>query len=238
MIETQGLVAGYGSVDVLQGISIKVDIGEIVAIIGPNGAGKSTLLKTIIGLLEPRLGTIIYDGKPMIGITPEKALKRSLALVPEGRGILSGLTVYENLLIGAYIEKDRKIISERISNVYTRFPILEKRSAQIAVTLSGGEQQQLAIARALMSAPKMLMLDEPSLGLAPNLVQKVMDLLCELRLDGLTVLLVEQNTQQALAISDRVYVMSMGKIQFEGPSAKFIGKTEELEQAYLDGGKS
>ena len=155
--------------------------------------------------------------------------------MPEGRGILSGLTVYENLLIGAYVEKNKKIISERISDVYARFPVLAERSNQIAVTLSGGEQQQLAIARALMSAPKMLMLDEPSLGLAPNLVQKVMDLLCDLRADGITVLLVEQNITQALAISDRVYVMSTGKILFEGPSAKFIGKNEELEQAYLGG---
>ncbi|OGO62130.1 MAG: ABC transporter ATP-binding protein [Chloroflexi bacterium RBG_19FT_COMBO_47_9] len=235
MIETQELVAGYGPVNVLQKVSIKVQPKEIVAVIGPNGAGKSTLLKTLVGLIEPRLGTIRYDGKPITGITPEKALLLGLALVPEGRGILSGLTVYENLLIGAYVEKNKKIISERISDVYARFPVLAERSNQIAVTLSGGEQQQLAIARALMSAPKMLMLDEPSLGLAPNLVQKVMDLLCDLRADGITVLLVEQNITQALAISDRVYVMSTGKILFEGPSAKFIGKNEELEQAYLGG---
>lgn len=235
MIETQELIAGYGPVNVLQKVSINVKPKEIVAVIGPNGAGKSTLLKALVGLIEPRFGTIRYDGKPITGVTPEKALLLGLALVPEGRGILSGLTVYENLLIGAYIEKNKKIISERISDVYARFPVLAERSSQTAVTLSGGEQQQLAIARALMSAPKMLMLDEPSLGLAPNLVQKVMDLLCELRTDGITVLLVEQNITQALAISDRVYVMSTGKILFEGPSAKFIGKNEELEQAYLGG---
>lgn len=235
MIETEELVAGYGPVNVLQKVSIKVQPKEIVAVIGPNGAGKSTLLKTLVGLIEPRLGTIRYDGKPITGLTPEKALLLGLALVPEGRGILSGLTVYENLLIGAYVEKNKKNISDRISNVYARFPVLAERNNQIAVTLSGGEQQQLAIAHALMSGPKMLMLDEPSLGLAPNLVQKVMDLLCELRADGITVLLVEQNITQALAISDRVYVMSTGKILFEGPSAKFIGKNEELEQAYLGG---
>jgi branched-chain amino acid transport system ATP-binding protein len=235
MIETQELIAGYGPVNVLQKISIRVNPGEIVAVIGPNGAGKSTLLKTIVGLIEPKSGAIHYDGRLITRISPEKVLLWGLVLVPEGRGILSGLTVYENLLIGAYVEKNKKIISERISKVYARFPILADRSNQIAVTLSGGEQQQLAIARALMSEPKMLMLDEPSLGLAPNLVQKVMDLLCELRTEGLTVLLVEQNITQALAISDRVYVMSTGKILFEGPSAKFIGKKDEFEQAYLGG---
>ncbi len=235
MLEVQDLTAGYGPVDVLHEIALHVEAGEIVAVLGPNGAGKSTLLKTLVGLVEPRRGTVRFSGQPITGMSPEQILSRGLALVPEGRGIFAGLTVFENLKVGAYLERSQKAIADRLARVYERFPVLEQRHAQMAVTLSGGEQQQLAIARALMSGPRMLMLDEPSLGLAPSLVQKVMDLLQELRQDGLTVLLVEQNIHQALKVSDRVYVMASGAIQFEGISAEFREKGLELEQAYLGG---
>lgn len=235
MLEVQDLTAGYGPLDVLHKIALHVEVGEIVAVLGPNGAGKSTLLKTLVGLIEPRRGTVRFDGQPITGMSPEQILSRGLALVPEGRGIFAGLTVFENLQVGAYLERSQKAIADRLAKVYERFPVLEQRHAQMAVTLSGGEQQQLAIARALMSGPRMLMLDEPSLGLAPGLVQKVMDLLQELRQDGLTVLLVEQNIHQALKVSDRVYVVASGAIQFEGVSAEFREKGLELEQAYLGG---
>jgi branched-chain amino acid transport system ATP-binding protein len=233
MLEIDELDAGYAAVDVLHGISIQVEAGEIVAILGPNGAGKSTLLKTIVGLIPARKGEIRFDGKEINGLSPEAILGRGLALVPEGREIFTGLTVLENLQVGAYLEPDQKEVARRIADISERFPVLSDRQSQIGVTLSGGEQQQLAIGRALMSAPKMLMLDEPSLGLAPGLVKAVMDLLREIRDDGLTVLLVEQNIHQALEISDRVYVMASGRIQFEGDAVEFRERGLELERAYL-----
>lgn len=233
MLDIQNLRAGYGSIEALHGVSLKVEDQEIVTVLGPNGAGKSTLLKAIVGLIEVRQGSISFDGHQINGMRPEGILSRGLTLVPEGRGIFDGLTVLENLLIGAYLEKDQNEIDERVTMVGKRFPVLAERHNQMGVTLSGGEQQQLAIARALMSVPKMLLLDEPSLGLAPNLVENVMDLLRELRQDGLTILLVEQNTHQALKVSDRAYVMTSGTIRAEGPSSEFREKGLELERAYL-----
>lgn len=235
MLLVEDLTAGYGPVDVLRGISLHVAHGEIVAVVGPNGAGKSTLLKTLVGLVEPRRGTVYFAGKTIKGLPPERILARGLALVPEGRGIFAGLSVLENLKVGAYLEGDQQQIEKRLDYIYGRFPVLSRRKLQSAITLSGGEQQQLAIARALMSGPQMLMLDEPSLGLAPNLVHSVMELLTELRQEGLTVLLVEQNIQQALAVSDRVYVMASGAVQLEGRSRELRERGLELEKTYLGG---
>lgn len=235
MLEVQNLTAGYGPVDVLRGMSLKVSAGEIVAVLGPNGAGKSTLLKTLVGLIVARQGRVLFEGESIIGMSPEDILGRGMALVPEGRGIFAGLTVMENVTIGAYLERDQKKKDDRLAMVFERFPVLAKRHRQMGVTLSGGEQQQLAIARALMSGPRMLLLDEPSLGLAPNLVLAVMDLLRQLRRDGLTVLLVEQNIHQALEVADRVYVMASGTIQVEGDSRELKERGLELEGAYLGG---
>ena len=233
MLEVQSLTAGYGSIDVLHQISLHVDASEIVAVLGANGAGKSTLLRTLVGLLHPRSGSVWFEGQRIDREPPENILRRGIALVPEGRRIFAGLTVLENLLMGAYLEPRRAVIEERCSNIYKRFPVLEERRHQLGETLSGGEQQQLAIARALMSQPRLLLLDEPSLGLAPGLVHTVMDLLRDLREDGLTVLLVEQNVQEALKVADRVYVMAAGTIQIEGDAAELRAGGLDLERAYL-----
>jgi branched-chain amino acid transport system ATP-binding protein len=235
MLEVDSLTVGYGSGDVLHGVSLHVDAGEIVAVLGANGAGKSTLLRTLVGILHPRRGAVRFEGEKIDRDPPEKILRRGIALVPEGRRIFVGLTVLENLLMGAYREPRRAIIEERRADIYKRFPVLEERRHQLGETLSGGEQQQLAIARALMSQPRMLLLDEPSLGLAPALVHAVMRLLQDLREDGLTVLLVEQNVQEALKVADRVYVMTSGAIQIEGHAAELRAGGLELERAYLGG---
>lgn len=233
MLKVQDLTAGYTAGDVLHEISLHVDNSEIVAILGPNGAGKSTLLRTLVGLLRPRRGSVWFEGQRIDGENPENILERGIALVPEGRRIFAGLTVLENLLMGAYLESKREMIEERWSDMYRRFPVLAERRHQTGETLSGGEQQQLAIARALMSGPRMILLDEPSLGLAPSLVHTVMQLLRELREDGLTVLLVEQNIHEALELADRAYVMMSGTIRIEGTSAELRARGLELKQAYL-----
>jgi branched-chain amino acid transport system ATP-binding protein len=233
MVEVQGLAAGYQSGDVLHDIQFRVGAGEIVTILGPNGSGKSTLLRSVTGLLRPRRGSIVFDGERVEGQPPEAMLARGLALVPEGRRIFSGLTVLENLRMGAYLERNRAIIEERLSSIYERFPVLGTRSNQLGETLSGGEQQQLAIGRALMGRPRMLLLDEPSLGLAPTLVHTVMGLLRELRADGLTVLLVEQDIHEALSLADRAYVMASGSIKLEGTAEEVRGGGLDIQRAYL-----
>ena len=235
MLEVQGLAAGYQSGDVLHDVSFRVSAGEIVTILGPNGAGKSTLLRALTGLLRPRRGTVVFDGERVEGQPPEGMLSRGLALVPEGRRIFSGLTVLENLKMGAYLERSRPSIEASLSSIYERFPVLGKRSNQMGETLSGGEQQQLAIARALMSKPRMLLLDEPSLGLAPNLVHTVMGLLHELQADGLTVLIVEQNIHEALSLANRAYVMASGSIKLEGAAAELLSGGLDLQRVYLGG---
>ncbi len=233
MLRVEKIKAGYGAADILQDVKLHVDTGEIVALLGANGAGKSTLLKIITGLLQPRQGSVWYEDQQIDGKRPEDLLKRGIACVPERRRIFKGLTVLENLQMGAYIERRKEVIEEMLSTVYERFPVLQERSRQQGQTLSGGEQQQLAIARALMSRPRLLLLDEPSIGLAPNLVQSVMDLLCDLRDDGLTILLVEQNIHDALEIADRAYVIASGRIEIEGSAAELKEKGLELEQTYL-----
>lgn len=226
--------AGYGAVEVLRGVSLHVGAGEIVVVLGPNGAGKTTLLRTLVGLNRARAGEIVLAGERIEREAPESILARGMALVPEGRRLFGGLTVLENLRMGAYLERDQAVVDERLDDVFTRFPVLADRRGQLGGTLSGGEQQQLAIARALMASPRIVLLDEPSLGLAPLLVQVVFDLIEELRAGGLTVLLVEQNVHQALALADRAYVLSTGTVRVEGESARDLaGTREQLERAYF-----
>lgn len=233
MLNISDLTSGYGQVEVVRNLSLNVNPGEIVAVLGPNGAGKSTLLKTIVGLIPPQSGAIVFQGRPIERQAPERVLEWGISLVPEGRRVFAGLTVLENLRMGAYLERDADNIVNRIDYTFTLFPRLKERRRQLAGTLSGGEQQQLAIARALMSKPKMLLLDEPSLGLAPVIVEVVIELINGLRKDGLTIILVEQNIHQALEISDRAYVLVNGSIRMSGKADQLLETGLDMEKAYL-----
>ena len=233
MLHIRDLVVNYGPVEVLHGISLSVETGEIVSVLGPNGAGKSTLLRTIVGLLRPQRGEITYQSTRIEGRSPEDNLAAGIALVPEGRRIFSRLTVLENLRAGAYLKRNKREVEENLAFVFEQFPILFERHAQLGGTLSGGQQQMLAIARALMSQPQLMLLDEPSLGLAPLLVHDILELIQHLRDNGLTIVLVEQNAHQALEISDRAYVLASGKVQAEGDALEFQQGGLDLERAYL-----
>ena len=211
----------YGKIQALKGISLKVEEGKIVTLLGANGAGKSTTMKTIAGLLKPKEGKIEFQGADLTGLRPDQLLKKGIALVPEGRAILSTMTVLENLEMGAYHRKDSSIQKE-IEEVMDRFPILRERQTQLAGTLSGGQQQMLAIARALLSKPKLLLLDEPSMGLAPKIVADIFRIIKDINDAGTTVLLVEQNAKQALRIADYGYVMETGKIIIEGEANQLL----------------
>ncbi len=233
MLVIDEISARYDSIQALQRVSISVEKGEIVALVGPNGAGKSTTLMTIVGVIKPTSGTIEYRGESLVGLAPEEIIRRGIALVPEGRRILSGLTVTQNLRLGAAIHRSNPAqVQSDLLEMCTRFPILGDRLKQQAGTLSGGEQQQLAIARGLMSRPNILLLDEPSLGLAPQLVEEIFDMIVELRETGLTILLVEQNIERALEIADRAYLLNTGKIIFEGP-ANEVKQQVDITSAYL-----
>ncbi|MEZ4609172.1 MAG: ABC transporter ATP-binding protein [Caldilineaceae bacterium] len=232
MLNVDHLRATYGSITALRDISIQVNQGELVALIGVNGAGKSTTLLSIAGVVKPVAGTITFEGQSLLGQTPEAILRRGVALVPEGRRILAGLTVAENLRLGAAIRTDRSEIDADMEAMCQRFPILGQRFRQAGGTLSGGEQQQLAIARALMSRPKLLMLDEPSLGLAPILVDGVFELISELRARGTTILLVEQNVERTLEIADRAYLLNTGRIEHAGTPAE-LREHVDLAASYL-----
>jgi branched-chain amino acid transport system ATP-binding protein len=235
MLEIKNLQASYGAINALHGISLSVPDGKIVTLIGANGAGKTTTLKTISGLLKPKSGEIFYDGKNIAGLPPHEIVARGLSHVPEGRMIFANLTVLENLQLGAYLQKDRKIIRRELEHVFSLFPRLKEREKQIAGTLSGGEQQMLAIGRALMSKPKLLLLDEPSLGLAPLLVKTIFEKIVEInREQGLTILLVEQNANLALEISRFGYVLETGKVLLSGDSAS-LRQNPQVKSAYLGG---
>jgi len=221
----------YGQIQALKGIELEVHEGKIITLLGANGAGKSTTMKTIAGLLKPKNGVIEFLGENVTGLRPDQLLRKGIALVPEGRAILSSMTVLENLEMGAYHRKD-KGIKEEIDNVMKRFPILHERQTQMAGTLSGGQQQMLAIARALLSKPKLLLLDEPSMGLAPLIVAEIFKIIKEINDAGTTVLLVEQNAKQALKIADYGYVMETGKIIIEGNASDLIVDPRIVE-AYL-----
>ena len=234
LLEIKGLYVNYGPIEALRNVNIHVNVGETVALIGHNGAGKSTLLKTISGLLKPRSGSVFLEGKDISGIAADKIVKMGISHCPEGREVFEDSTVYHNMEIGAYIRKDKAGIKADIDRYCRVFPILGERRMQKAGTLSGGEQQMLAIARAMMSMPKILMLDEPSLGLAPVVVNDVYETISRVKDKGDTILLVEQNAMKALRISDRAYVIANGEIVLEGKSSELL-ENDQVRQAYLGG---
>ncbi len=234
MLVVDDLQVYYGGIHALKGISIRVSKGELVTLIGANGAGKTTTLNTISGVLTPKTGSVHFQGEVITGVPSHKIVRQGLALCPEGRRIFPNLTVDENLDLGAYVRSDTRAIQQDKEKMRGMFPILGERFRQLAGTLSGGEQQMLAIARALMSRPKLLMLDEPSLGLAPKLVEQIFVVLKNLRQEQVTILLVEQNARQALAVADRAYVLETGNIVKEGPAEK-LADDEAVRKAYLGG---
>jgi len=232
MLEVRGIETYYGNIPALREISIDVPVGSVVAIIGANGAGKTTLMKTIAGVLRPRSGTVSFLGEEISGLPSHKIVRRGVALVPEGRAILSRMTVRENLEMGAFPRRDAKKASLDMDRVMERFPVLGERAGQLGGSLSGGEQQMLAIARALMSAPKLLLLDEPTLGLAPIVVADIFSIIREINAAGTTILLVEQNVRQALKVSAYTYVLETGKIALSGPSDE-LRREPRIKASYL-----
>ena len=232
MLEIKDLNVFYGAIHALKGISLTVEEGELVSLIGANGAGKTTTLHTISGLLTAASGSITLDGKDLQKVAPNKIISMGLAHVPEGRHVFARMTVEENLRMGAYIIKDQKKISENLENVYSHFPRLKERSRQLAGTLSGGEQQMLATGRALMTDPKIVLMDEPSMGLSPLLVKEIFSIIPELHESGITILLVEQNAKMALAVSDRAYVLETGCISMSGKASE-LAEDDRVRKAYL-----
>ena len=233
MLKVEDIHVYYGSIHAIKGISFEVNEGEIVTLIGANGAGKSNTLNTVAGLLKPRSGSVTFEDHSIVGVPPHKVVSRGMALCPEGRRVFLQMTVQENLEMGGYTRPASEI-SGSIEDVYQRFPRLKERYKQTAGTLSGGEQQMLAMGRAMMSKPKLLMLDEPSMGLAPIIVDQVFGIIKELHKSGTTILLVEQNARKALQIADRAYVLETGSITLEGTGAE-LAKSDEVRKAYLGG---
>ena len=234
MLEITDLHVHFGVIHAIKGISLTVNDGEIVTLIGANGAGKTTTLRTVSGLKRPSDGTIFFEGRDITGLSAQERVKIGISQVPEGRRVFSSMTVLENLELGAYLRKDNDGISKDLNMVFERFPILADRRKQAAGTLSGGEQQMLAMGRALMSRPKLLCLDEPSMGLAPLLVQEIFDIIKDINEKGTTVLLVEQNASMALQIADRAYVMETGRITLSGTGEELM-QSDEIKKAYLGG---
>ena len=232
MLEVRDLQVYYGMIHAIKGISFDVNQGEVIALIGANGAGKTTTLHTITGLLAPKSGSVLFEGKDITKVPAHKIVSMGMAHVPEGRRVFAELSVYENLKMGADTRKDKKEIEESLANVYKRFPRLEERKNQMAGTLSGGEQQMLAMGRALMSKPKIILMDEPSMGLSPIFVNEIFDIIRAVSESGTTVLLVEQNAKKALSISDRAYVLETGTITMSG-KAKDLLEDEAVKKAYL-----
>ena len=232
MLTLENVSVSYGAIEALTDINLHVEQGEVVTLIGANGAGKTTTLRTITGLLEPKEGRVMYEGKQISGMPTHRLIPMGIAMSPEGRGVFANLTVKENLEMGAYIRKDKKGIADDMERGFTLFPRLKEREAQKAGTLSGGEQQMLAMARALMSRPRLLLLDEPSLGLAPLVVHAIFQAIDEIKAEGATILLVEQNANAALHHSDRAYVLETGRIVMTGVS-KEIAKDPRVREAYL-----
>ena len=236
LLELKNVEAAYGNIKALKGISLSVPEGKIVTLIGANGAGKSTTMKTIMGVMKPVAGEVIFKGENISGKKTHRIVKRGLVLVPEGRQILQNMTVRENLEMGAFQRKDEKEIAEDLTKVFERFPRLFERQTQLGGTLSGGEQQMLAIGRAMMARPEVMLLDEPSMGLAPLVVQQIFDVIKDINKMGTTVLLVEQNARKALQIADYAYVMETGRIVMEGP-AQEVASNPDVMAAYLGGRK-
>jgi branched-chain amino acid transport system ATP-binding protein len=234
LLVAESLTAGYGRMDILHDVTLTVDVHEIVSIIGPNGAGKSTAFKTIVGFLRPRAGRVVFNGETITGLRPDLVLRRGLAYVPQGRIVFPQMTVLENLEMGAYIERDPARVLTALEQVYALFPILAERRKQSAGTMSGGEQQMVAIARALMTRPQLILLDEPSLGLSPKFVTLIFEKLVDMRQAGYTLMLVEQNATRALGIADRAYVLELGRNRFEGPGQQLLADPE-VKRLYLGG---
>ena len=233
MLKVDGIHVYYGSIHAVKGVSFEVGEGEIVTLIGANGAGKSTVLNTVSGLLHPRTGSVCFMDQDLRGVPPHKVVERGLAQVPEGRRIFLQMTVEENLEMGAYTQP-KSSVAPGVADVYKRFPRQEERRSQVAGTLSGGEQQMLAMGRALMSRPRLLMLDEPSMGLAPLLVEQIFEIIRELHAAGTTILLVEQNAQAALSVADRAYVLETGRVSLSGTGAELMA-SDQVRRAYLGG---
>ena len=232
LLEIKDLEVYYGMIQAIKGVSFQVQEGEVIALIGANGAGKTTILHTITGLLEAKKGSVIFDGKDITKTPAHKIVSMGMAHVPEGRRVFANLSVYQNLKMGAYTRKDKQEIEETLKTVYKRFPRLEERKNQLAGTLSGGEQQMLAMGRALMSHPRIILMDEPSMGLSPIFVNEIFDIIKEVSASGTTVLLVEQNAKKALSISDRGYVLETGKTVLEGNSEDLLNN-DSIKKAYL-----
>ncbi|AKL93812.1 amino acid/amide ABC transporter ATP-binding protein 2, HAAT family [Clostridium aceticum] len=232
MLKIEDLKVSYGGIQALKGINLEVQEGKIVALIGANGAGKSTTLRSIVGLTKPEAGKITYHGEDLSKVQTKDMVSKGITLVPEGRRVFSNLTVLENIKIGAFYRKDEKNIKEDIEWVYSLFPRLKERTWQLAGTLSGGEQQMLAVGRALMSRPKLLMMDEPSLGLAPLIVKEIFNIIEEIHKQGVTILLIEQNANVSLKIAHQAYVMETGTITLEGTGKELL-TNEEVKKAYL-----
>ena len=237
MLRVQSLSSFYGNIQALRGISLHVGYGEIVALLGANGAGKTTLLNSICGLITSRKGNVIFKDQDITRLTPEKIVKLGISQVPEGRQLFGGLTVLDNLILGAYFHRrdGKKEIQNSLKIVYGIFPILEERQKQLAGTLSGGQQQMLAVGRALMSKPELLLLDEPSMGLAPKVVNEIFDVIKQLRSKNTTILLVEQNARVALKVADRAYILETGRAVLEGTSEELL-ENKEVKRAYLGKG--
>ncbi len=232
MLEVKELQVYYGMIQALKDVSFEVNQGEVIALIGANGAGKTTTLHTVTGLLPAKHGSIVFEGTDITKLPAHKIVEMGIAHVPEGRRVFAQLSVYENLIMGAYTRKDKKEIADNLENVYKRFPRLRERKTQRAGTLSGGEQQMLAMGRALMSNPKMIVMDEPSMGLSPIFVNEIFDIIEKVSASGTTVLLVEQNAKKALSIADRAYVLETGKVVLSG-DAKVLMNDDSIKKAYL-----
>ena len=234
MLKIDNIDVYYGAIHALKGISLEVNEGEIVTLIGANGAGKSTTLRTISGLLKPKAGSITFLGQSIVGVRAHEIVKKGISQVPEGRRVFAEMTVMENLDLGAFVRKDKAGIQQDLKHVFELFPRLEERKNQSAGTLSGGEQQMLAMGRALMSRPKLLLLDEPSMGLAPLLIKEIFNIIVDINKSGTTVLLVEQNANMALSIANRAYVLETGRITLSG-KAQDLAASEDVRKAYLGG---
>ena len=234
MLEVKNLSVHYGMIQAVRNVDFTVKEGEIVSLIGANGAGKSTILKTLSGLIHPSEGEIVYLGENIASTSAKKIVEKGLVQVPEGRHVFPGLTVKENLELGAFLRKDKEEIQKDMEDVFERFPILKERKDQDAQTLSGGEQQMLAMGRALMSRPKLLLLDEPSMGLAPIFIREIFKIIQEIQKTGTTVLLIEQNAKMALSISNRAYVLETGSVVLSGTGQELL-ESDEIQKAYLGG---
>jgi branched-chain amino acid transport system ATP-binding protein len=232
MLEISDLVTAYGKIEALKGVSLSLEAGKITCLLGPNGAGKTTLMMSIAGILKPRRGSIRLAGRELVGQSPARIVKHGVALVPENRLVFPQMSVHENLIAGAYQRRDKDAIAADLERMYDRFPRLRERREQLAGTLSGGEQQMLAVGRALMSRPRVLLMDEPSLGLAPLIVAEIFDIVGELNRDGTTIFLVEQNAHMALKVAHQFFLMEQGRVTFKGMPGQ-LAEDEVIQRAYL-----